>query len=226
MNESFQYEPLDLSPSPDGTLYLRVLEVHPASSATDDIISCTLLHSSLRLIPPKADTVGGRMNDPEDYWEDNSDADEADLPEPVLFEPQHSYETISYAWGDASIRADVRVNERLMEVTRSAEQVLRRVQLQNKSRFIWIDAICIDQTNLDERAHQVALMTKLYRHGERNLVYLGEAHDSTASALTAMDSLRATEDLGPEFFLSDDQSHIILSKELALAQFFSRSWFK
>lgn len=203
MDNRFQYTPLDLSPRSDEALSFRILEVHSASSSIDGIISCTLLESCLHVLPD----IGERKT---------FDA----------FEPQHSYETTSYAWGDASIRANVRVDDRLLEVTRSAEQVLRRIQLQDESRLIWIDAICIDQTNLEERAHQVALMAKLYRHGQRNLVYLGEAYDSTASALSTMESFRATERFDFGWGASDCTIELILLGEPALAQFFCRPWFK
>ncbi|TQN66011.1 Heterokaryon incompatibility protein 6, OR allele [Colletotrichum shisoi] len=40
-------------------------------------------------------------------------------------------------------------------------------------RHIWIDSICIDQSNLAERASQVSLMGQLYQTAIRTLIWLG-----------------------------------------------------
>lgn len=213
MDEAFQYTPLDLTSGPDGTLYFRVLEIHPALKMTYDIISCTLLQSSLRPRPEKA----------------NCDDD--------IFGPQHPYDTISYAWGDASMKVDVRVNGQLLEVARSSELALRRIQLPDKPRIVWIDAICINQMNLQEKAHQVALMARLYSHGTNNLVYLAADNGSGASAVATIRLLLATEITfaDPVFMSSDYVSeraarHLEITSipfdEPALAAFFSCSWFK
>ncbi|KAK3719082.1 hypothetical protein LTR37_004646 [Vermiconidia calcicola] len=39
--------------------------------------------------------------------------------------------------------------------------------------YFWIDALCIDQANLDEKSHQVALMTEIYSKAERVLASVG-----------------------------------------------------
>jgi hypothetical protein len=39
--------------------------------------------------------------------------------------------------------------------------------------FLWVDQICIDQSNTDERNHQVNLMSKIYRLATRTMVWLG-----------------------------------------------------
>lgn len=213
MDGPFQYTPLDLAPTHDGSLHFRVLEVHPASSMIDHIISCTLLESSLRPLSM------------EDSLED------------ISLKPQHLYHTISYAWGDASIKSQVRVNGQLLEVGRNSEQALKSIQLKHYSRIVWIDAICIDQTNLDEKAHQVAAMAELYRHGERNLVYLGEDNGSVASALSSIKSLLATKIKSADFLrrrpddiysdgLLQPDTEDIRPAEPALAMFFSYPWFK
>jgi hypothetical protein len=42
-------------------------------------------------------------------------------------------------------------------------------------RTIWVDAICIDQSNPDERSQQVQLMGQIYRNAQRVLVWLGHS---------------------------------------------------
>ena len=56
---------------------------------------------------------------------------------------------------------------------------------------MWIDAICIDQSNLKERSEQVRCMRLIYQKARRIVVWLGEAD---AQSTLAMDTL---ERLGP-----------------------------
>lgn len=41
-------------------------------------------------------------------------------------------------------------------------------------RLRWIDAICIDQTNTDERYHQVQRMGTIYRDADEVIVWFGD----------------------------------------------------
>lgn len=79
------------------------------------------------------------------------------------------------------------VNGRSLDIPASAAQVLRRVREANSARWIWIDAICIDQSNVAERGHQVGMMRDIYTYGTRNIVYLGESDKYTDTAIEAVD---------------------------------------
>lgn len=51
---------------------------------------------------------------------------------------------------------------------------LRRLRLQSSPRLLWIDQLCINQDNLEERGFQVQLMGSIYRAARRVITYLGE----------------------------------------------------
>ena len=72
---------------------------------------------------------------------------------------------LSYVWGDSYINREIYVDDTLVLVTANLEAALR--QLRNHSRIqqrfrIWIDALCINQADSDERAVQVARMKDIY----------------------------------------------------------------
>jgi Heterokaryon incompatibility protein (HET) len=58
-----------------------------------------------------------------------------------------------------------------------------------KQRYIWIDALCIDQTNLSEREAQVSLMGELFRKATTVIAWLGDEDSSTSDAFTVVDRL-------------------------------------
>lgn len=98
----------------------------------------------------------------------------------LLVEPTPAYETISYCWGPPRDPASMKINGEIVEVPASAEEATRQMRYSDKSRVLWIDAICINQESTTERNQQVALMSQVYSLGERNLVYLGEDTDGLA----------------------------------------------
>lgn len=111
-----------------------------------------------------------------------------------------SNETISYAWGDAAQGEFILLDGGFVDVPRNTYHALRAINMQNESRTVWIDAICINQQDLDERTSQVAKMSAIYRNGQRNLLYLGEGGELTDRAMTNMRAIarRCFIDCGPQ----------------------------
>ncbi|KAK0709563.1 heterokaryon incompatibility [Lasiosphaeria miniovina] len=53
-------------------------------------------------------------------------------------------------------------------------------------RIIWIDAICINQHDNNEKGQQVQSTTKIYANANRVIVWLGEAAEDSDQALGAL----------------------------------------
>jgi Heterokaryon incompatibility protein (HET) len=71
------------------------------------------------------------------------------------------------------------VNGEAVLIRKSLSNALSRVfnHLESKSReprYVWADAICIDQSNDVEKAAQVAIMCEIYQKSHQVIVYLGE----------------------------------------------------
>ena len=95
------------------------------------------------------------------------------------------YEALSYAWGERDTPEVVYVGQEgddTIAVTRSLYQALPYLRYREKRRVLWIDAICVDQQNLEERGHQVQRMSDVYSLAERVIVWLGL--DDTTSGHT------------------------------------------
>ena len=93
---------------------------------------------------------------------------------------QTSYEALSYTWGDIPQAVDIRVNGCVFAVTVNLEGALRALRNADKPRLLWVDAICIDQSNTKEQGEQVGIMWDIYKTADRVVIWLGpDEGDST-----------------------------------------------
>jgi hypothetical protein len=83
------------------------------------------------------------------------------------------YEALSYVWGDTKATRQIKVNGYCFNATNNLEAALRQLRRARKPRHLWVDAICIDQSNKKEKAEQVVQMDKVYRAAKRVLIWLG-----------------------------------------------------
>ena len=87
------------------------------------------------------------------------------------------YEALSYTWGASNEALSVMLNGRSWPVTDHAFAALRQLRRKDSKRAIWIDALCINQTDLEERGQQVGMMTDIYRKAVKVIVWLGDAQE-------------------------------------------------
>ncbi|KAI1288170.1 heterokaryon incompatibility protein-domain-containing protein [Xylaria venustula] len=100
---------------------------------------------------------------------------------PIINAPP--YHTVSYTWGDPNNTTWIQVNGKNLQVRQNCGNVLRQVYRHSGSdRYIWVDAICINQTDHAEKNIQVAMMGSIYQKAELVLACLG-AHDEYSRAL-------------------------------------------
>jgi hypothetical protein len=93
-----------------------------------------------------------------------------------------SYEALSYVWGVPNLTRSLRIQGRPLLITENLAMALGRIRLEDKPRVVWIDAICIDQQNAQERGHQVKHMAQIYRKAEQVLVDLGWGYEVSKGA--------------------------------------------
>jgi len=84
-----------------------------------------------------------------------------------------AFEAISYTWGVKPPHIPLKVNGCQLKVTSAVEELLFYQRSILGPKLFWIDAICIDQGNNDEKNNQLPLMTKIYQRASRVIVWLG-----------------------------------------------------
>jgi hypothetical protein len=85
-----------------------------------------------------------------------------------------AFEALSYRWKGAK-DAKIHVNGANCLIMQNLASALQYLRHPNGSRFVWCDAICINQNKTsDEKDDQMLLMGKIYRSAETVLIWLGE----------------------------------------------------
>ena len=92
-----------------------------------------------------------------------------------------SYNAVSYEWGNAGTQSQIKVNDKKYRVTSNLFDFLQQLQPADGQPPvpIFVDAICIDQSNIIERNAQVRLMGRIYYSAHTVFVWLGRAGDNS-----------------------------------------------
>lgn len=133
------------------------------------------------------------------------------LEEPVVCEIHHfdlataasmEYCALSYAWGEPNFDQTVKINGYRLRVTSHLCKALQRLR-SHGLKWVWVDAICIDQLNIPERNGQVSLMGQIYSSAKSTIIYLGEADMHEARAVGLMTYSSALRTLLPNAETAD-----------------------
>ncbi|KAG8416094.1 hypothetical protein J3459_013795 [Metarhizium acridum] len=117
------------------------------------------------------------------------------LPGP-LYEPK--YEALSYTWASelGSVKANVSSGSMSarqlfdeIELGGNLASALKHLRFKDKSRVLWIDAICINQKDDTERSIQVKRMGSIYSFAQNVIVWLGPEGQDSTHALSTLQSL-------------------------------------
>lgn len=98
------------------------------------------------------------------------------------------YCCLSYAWGDASDQRNLICNGTVFPVTRNLWAALRRLQRRGWGR-VWVDALCINQSDDVERAEQVKQMKRIYTQAKVVYADLGPAPERVDYLFAGMRTL-------------------------------------
>ncbi|KAI0506061.1 HET-domain-containing protein [Xylaria bambusicola] len=109
--------------------------------------------------------------------------------------PNLAYEALSYAWGSTEKDEMIEISgtgnclHSRLPVTSNLAVALRHIRFDDRPRIIWIDAVCIDQENVQERSLQVQRMGEIFSLASGVVVWLGPSFAGSSLALTALKEL-------------------------------------
>ena len=147
------------------------------------------------------------------------------------------FTALSYVWGDESIVEPIVVDGHSIPVTVNLAAALRYAKQNWQNEFppreaasfrLWVDALCINQKNTEERSSQVKLMGSLYTKAEMVLSWLGVGDEDVVLAMETLDLIaRETKSItasAKELRLDWMTEHPKLCREDAGIEMGSKVW--
>ncbi|KAI0398223.1 heterokaryon incompatibility protein-domain-containing protein [Xylariaceae sp. FL0594] len=144
-----------------------------------------------------------------------------------LFQNQDEdeYDTLSWCWGsrtESSQEIHIIHSDEMFSFPVSSNLYAALIELRRIGvRRIWIDYICIDQNNHEEKNNQVPMMARIYGHSRRVYVWLGPAADNSDVARDFIET-RVLNLPHLDQLIEDTEAN---EKWRALGELIKRPWF-
>jgi hypothetical protein len=109
-----------------------------------------------------------------------------ELVEHNLFEKSEiCYEALSWCWGDGtrSNKITIRcgISKFSFMIPQNLLEALVALRLKEFVRMLWVDALCINQADPEEKSFQIPMMSRIYRRAEKVCIWLGQDEDRGAA---------------------------------------------
>ncbi|KAK2601524.1 hypothetical protein QQS21_004909 [Conoideocrella luteorostrata] len=154
------------------------------------------------------------------------------------------YDSLSYAWGTEKELVQIQngpSSTKSLVIPQNLATALKYVRYEDRPRVLWIDAICIDQSNTQERSQQVAIMGDIYGMARQVVVWIGTESDDSTFALELLEHIgskvevdwstitmrpAATDASEPEWADKNQRLPYQERDLVALNSLFHRTWFE
>ncbi|KAF2736266.1 heterokaryon incompatibility protein, partial [Polyplosphaeria fusca] len=93
------------------------------------------------------------------------------------------FEALSYAWGDASDKRIILLGNCSVRVTSNLFNAIMALRPLKEPSIIWIDSLCINQSDTNEKSWQVGLMSDIYQQAQKVIAWLGPADGSSDAVI-------------------------------------------
>jgi hypothetical protein len=176
----------------------RIICLHGACGKPDSPLICDL--SPADILHPTFEGLGLR----------SPAADENRLVE---------FDALSYTWGGSDDAQVITCNGVRLPITKNLSEALLALRHTETSiQYIWVDAICINQSDDQEKSQQVRNMLMIYQKAAKVIAWLGPAHKDLSN-LSDASALLVTEPCRESAF--DVQSVMT-----GLSYLYTRPWFQ
>ncbi len=99
------------------------------------------------------------------------------------------YTSLSYAWGHNNDYRPIGLGDSTLNVSVNLEEALRELRHESKDVMLWVDQICINQGDEEEKAHQVQQMKQIYAEAVGVVAWVGPAADNSDLVVTHLKSI-------------------------------------
>ncbi|QDS71148.1 hypothetical protein FKW77_009963 [Venturia effusa] len=143
------------------------------------------------------------------------------------------YTAVSYCWGDGPSTRIISLNGKIFLVSQNLYDLLSVLHDgPGNQNLFWIDQLCIDQLDVDERNNQVNLMSFIYSSAEAVYAWLGLATPTTTSGLRMLERLEVSiatlerQDSSARTHTMTDESEasFLAAADLLTREYWTRLW--
>lgn len=131
----------------------------------------------------------------------------------------HHFEALSYVWGSKNSGCPIYLDGHEFTVKANLYAALSHLRDQFVDRVVWVDAICINQDDKNERGKQVQSMAKIYAKASRVVVWLGEGDGATGFN-------QALEQIRVAAFQQSVNAPVSKTHHQAILRLLQRPWFE
>ena len=111
---------------------------------------------------------------------------------PLLEAKKQGYEALSYTWGTSEGAPSIQVNGTEVPVTGNLYVALQHLRGETIEVVLWVDALCINQTDDAEKNEQVKMMIDIYAYAKTTKVWLGPADDTSEETMIQLAQIGKT----------------------------------
>ena len=139
--------------------------------------------------------------------------------------PPEPYEALSYTWGspgksEVFIKILSQSEAYRIAIRPNLESALRQLRSPGNDKFFWVDALCINQQDYDEKSSQIPMMWEIYNGAFNVCVWLGTHYDESAKAMDFIEEIVKLDNL--EQLVQNTETS---EKWAALSNIMRRPWF-
>ena len=109
----------------------------------------------------------------------------------VALHEKPKFVALSYVWGDTTDLRMILVGNSRIRVTKNLYDALMVLRLPKEDLVVWVDALCINQSDDEEKGWQVGLMADIYQKAYKVLAWLGSAESGDDSVMDYLNDLGA-----------------------------------
>lgn len=131
------------------------------------------------------------------------------------------FDALSYVWGPPVFSSRITLNGFNFFITPNLSRLLNYLRLEDRERVIWVDAVCINQSDLDERSEQVTYMQKIYKQASLVRVWIDLSVDVRELAFRSLQTFSSKSN---QTDIGSNVSFWVPLKSLFQHNYWSRLW--
>jgi hypothetical protein len=130
------------------------------------------------------------------------------------------YNALSYVWGSTRDPGGILLDSQEYLVTRNLFEALKELRLPDSDKVLWVDALCINQSDIAERGAQVMSMDSVYEKAIRVIAWLGPYESDSALTFELLQKVELSGGGDPSLFLEGLRG----LPPLLAREYWSRAW--